>query len=234
MAIQLPGFERRSLSYKVSLRTESNGTVFAEGYAAKFNKKSQDLGGFREILAPTAFNRAITEKQDVRMLLNHNPDAIFGRTKSGTLALTTDSIGLRFRCALPETQAAHDLAESMNRGDINQCSFSFSVIQPGGDSWDEEKDGEDNAILLRTVRDLNLFDVSCVTYPAYEDTACQVAERTLVEARSHARTHGKILVVTKGVARYQRMTDAEIAAAAEMERGIKGMTLGETPYGWQR
>src|SRR5882672_2003174 len=82
--LQVPsGTERRVLTSKVSLRTAS-GTVFAEGYAAKFGKWSQDLGGFREMIAPSAFNRALLEKQDVRCLLNHNPSVIFGRTASGT------------------------------------------------------------------------------------------------------------------------------------------------------
>lgn len=228
------GTERRVFTSRVELRTEG-GTVFAEGYAAKFGTWSQDLGGFKETIAPGAFKRAIDEKQDVRCLLNHNANFVLGRTKSGTLNLATNTVGLRFRCALPDTQVARDLQESMNRGDIDQCSFSFAVRE-NGDEWSEVPDPEDDSrkILARCVRDVDLFDVSCVTYPAYLDTSCQVADRTLAEARSYARTHGKILVVNKGVARYVRMTDAEIAAAAEQERGLKGMHIGETPYAWER
>jgi HK97 family phage prohead protease len=232
--LQAPaGAERRAIASRVELRTDSKGTVFAEGYAAKFNKWSQDLGGFRETIKPGAFNRAINEKQDVRCLMNHDPNFVLGRTKSGTLALSVDNTGLRFRCALPDTQIARDLRESMDRGDIDQCSFFFAVRD---DEWSEENDPEDrkNSFLARRVKDVDLFDVSCVTYPAYLDTSCQVSERTLAEARSAAHKCGKTMIMRNGVVSYVRMTDVEIADAAYYERALKGRTIGSTPYPWEK
>src|SRR5437879_6424005 len=90
-----------------------------EGYAAVFNVSSHDLGGFIEQVKPGAFSRAIKTKQDVRALINHNPDMVIGRTKSGTLSLAEDSKGLYFVAALPNTQYARDLHESISRGDMD-------------------------------------------------------------------------------------------------------------------
>jgi HK97 family phage prohead protease len=180
-----PVIERRVLTSKVQLRAAS-GKNYAEGYAAVFNSYSGDLGGFREMISPGAFTRAIREKQDVRCLLNHDPNFVLGRSKSGTLALAQDSRGLHFRCELGGQQYARDLRESMARGDIDQCSFGFFVVQPGGDDWAEDIDENSVRFVARRVRDLTLYDVSCVTYPAYTDTSCQVSERALVEARQLA------------------------------------------------
>jgi Escherichia/Staphylococcus phage prohead protease len=145
------------------------------GYAAKFGKYSQDLGGFFERIAPTAFSRALKEKQDVRALLNHDPNLILGRTKNGTLTLSVDDVGLSFRVELPNTQVARDLHTSVARGDIDQCSFAFKV-PTGGDNWGEDKDENGNYFASRELQDVDLFDVSCVVYPAYLDT--NVSART--------------------------------------------------------
>src|SRR5574337_362265 len=95
-----------------------------EGYAAVFNSESHDLGGFVEQVKPGAFARAITAKADVRALINHDPSLILARTKSGTLVLTEDDRGLRMRAELGNQQYAKDLYESVERGDIDQMSFS--------------------------------------------------------------------------------------------------------------
>lgn len=146
------------------------------GYAAKFNSRSVDLGGFVEILAPGAFDRALNEAHDVRALIDHDPSRILGRTASGTLRLAVDPTGLLIENDLPDTQAARDLIVSMERGDVTGMSFGFRVM-PDGDHWARDKDG----ILLRTVNDLELFDVSAVTYPAYPQT--EVSARCLEMAK---------------------------------------------------
>lgn len=146
------------------------------GYAAKFNSRSVDLGGFQEVLAPGAFDRALREAHDVRALIDHNPTLILGRTISGTLRLSVDSTGLAVENDLPDTQAARDLAVSMERGDVTGMSFGFRVM-PDGDHWARDEDG----ILVRTVNDVELFDVSAVTYPAYPQT--EVSARCLEMAR---------------------------------------------------
>ncbi|NCB35628.1 MAG: HK97 family phage prohead protease [Clostridia bacterium] len=140
---------------------EDGGGLHFTGYAAMFNVWSEDLGGFRERIAPGAFAQAI-QIDDIRALHNHNPDYVLGRNRSGTLILQEDNKGLHFDVMAPNAQWARDLHMSVERGDVNQCSFSFRVIR---DEW-RTVDGQDE----RTLLEVRLFDVSIVTYPAYEAT----------------------------------------------------------------
>lgn len=140
-----------------------------EGYAAVFNV-SADLGFLTERIAPGAFSRAIAEKQDVRCLFNHDPNNVLGRTKSGTLALSEDNTGLSYVCDMPDTQIGRDVHTMITRGDVDQCSFGFIVTK-------EQVSYNDDGTCVRQIQDCDLFDVSPVTYPAYESTS--------VEARSN-------------------------------------------------
>lgn len=149
---------------KVEFRANTdNGQI--EGYAAVFNTIT-DIGWFREQISPGAFKRAIAEKQDVRCLFNHDPNYILGRTTNGTLELSEDTTGLKFRCDMPDTTVGRDVRSSILRGDINQCSFGFVVR-------DEEVKYDADGNELRTIKDADLFDVSPVTYPAYPTTSVQ-------------------------------------------------------------
>ncbi len=148
-----------------------------EGYAAKFGKYSQDLGGFKEIIKAGAFSRALAEGQDVRCLFNHDPNFVLGRVVAKTLAVKEDEIGLFYHCELPNTQVARDLHTSISRGDISQCSFSFSAVLQ---KWtDEQTEPDGPFVASRELQDVDLFDVSPVTYPAYLDT--EVSARAQVE-----------------------------------------------------
>lgn len=151
--------ERRS--YKAELRARDDSGAI-EGYAAVFNSMSEDLGGFREVIMPGAFDRALSEAQDVRALWNHNSDHVLGRTKSGTLRLAIDDKGLRITADVPDTQAGRDAVVSIKRGDVDQMSFAFRTLT---DEW-RMQDGE----MIRELLDLELLDVSPVAYPAYPET----------------------------------------------------------------
>ena len=153
--------ERRAVDTAFDITSKGDAWTFT-GYAAKFATRSHDLGGFVETIRNGAFGRAIREGQDVRALINHDPGLILGRTASGTLKLSEDSTGLHYEVDAPDTSYARDLAESMRRGDVTQSSFVFRVRQ---DDWQREGRGR-----LRTLIDVDLLDVSPVTYPAYEDT----------------------------------------------------------------
>lgn len=152
--------ERRSFKLD-ELRATENGKI--TGHAAVFNAMSEEMFGFREQIKPGAFARAIKEKQDVRALWNHDSNHVLGRTKSGTLQLREDERGLLVDIDFPDTQMARDLRESIKRGDVDQMSFSFRTVK---DSWEYRQDGT----IIRTLEDVDLFDVSPVTYPAYPDT----------------------------------------------------------------
>ncbi len=164
--------ERRIVDAGLEVRGEGE-TKTLVGYAAKFGVRSEDLGGFVESIAPGAFDRAISEGHDVRALWNHNADVVLGRTKAGTLRLFVDEVGLKIETDLPDTQAARDLRVSVARGDVSQMSFGFRTK---GDEWRTE-----DGVPYRTLTDLDLFDVSPVTYPAYPQT--EVSVRALDQAR---------------------------------------------------
>ena len=168
-----PASEHRCLGTEIRAKRTDAGITLA-GYAAKYNSMSDNLGGggmggFREIIKPGAFRRAIEEKQDVRFLFNHDSDHILARTKSGTLSLEDDAVGLRFEAKLPDTQLARDLATSVERGDIDGMSFGFKTVR---DDWEFTNGGE-----IRHLLDVDLFDIGPVTFPAYPDT--DVAKRSL-------------------------------------------------------
>jgi len=170
--------ERRAFNVdgmRVEKRSDTEQRLIV-GHAAVFNAET-DIGGyFMERVAPGAFARAILE-DDVRSLFNHDANFVLGRTKAGTLKLREDGTGLMTETTPPDTQFARDLQISIDRGDISQMSFAFRVKK---ESWQENGDK-----WLRTIEDVELFDVSPVTYPAYPTT--DVGLRSLAEFRkAHA------------------------------------------------
>ena len=142
------------------------------GYGAVFNSQSNDLGGFREFIAPGAFDGRLED--DVRFLVNHDANLILARTTNGTLRLSVDEKGLRYEADLPNTSTARDLMELLKNGTISQSSFAFTVEE---DSW-EVKDGMN----IRTIDKVSqLFDVSSVVFPAYSSASSSVALRSMKE-----------------------------------------------------
>jgi HK97 family phage prohead protease len=150
---------------EVSLRGTPEAPVIS-GYAAIFNSPTVIAGQFRETIKPGAFKRAIAEAQDVRGLVNHDPSMVLGRTKSGTLRLFEDAKGLRYEIDPPNASYANDLMESLRRGDIDASSFGFI---PKEQQW-----GKEAGMATRDILDCDLFDVSPVTYPAYDSTSASV------------------------------------------------------------
>ncbi len=138
------------------------------GHAAVFNVLSEDLGGFRERIAPGAFRDVLGA--DVRLLVNHKPDHVLARTRAGTLRLSEDTRGLAVEADLPDTTYARDLRESLRRGDLDGMSFRFKV---GEEDWSNEDGGE-----VRTVRLVErLEDVCLATYPAYPAASVELRTR---------------------------------------------------------
>jgi HK97 family phage prohead protease len=186
--------ERRAFpvdSFQVELRAEGEAAApKLVGYAAVFNRMSQDLGGFTEIIKPGAFRKTIQES-DVRALFNHDSNFVLGRSKSGTLKMEEDDRGLKIEISPPDTGWARDLLHSIERGDVDQMSFAFRAVK---DRWIEDNDKQDRAV-IRELHEVRLFDVSPVTYPAYEDTTISVRDliasrakqgRTLSDEEKHA------------------------------------------------
>jgi Escherichia/Staphylococcus phage prohead protease len=157
------------------LRVESRGvTPVIRGYAIVYNRLSELLGFFKEQIAPEAVTRTLTEGVDLRALIDHDPRAVLGRLKAGTLRVETDGHGLRVEIDPPNTTAGHDIVTSIRRGDITGMSFAFQTVQ---DEWDQTVDPP-----IRTVRDMRVREVSVVTFPAYPET--EVAMRSLAAVRA--------------------------------------------------
>ena len=157
--------EKRTIG-TIEVREDSDDMTL-EGYAAVFNSET-DLGAFREVIRPGAFDDVMDN--DVRALINHDPNLILGRTSNGTLELSTDERGLKYRVKLGNQQYAQDFYESVKRGDITQSSFAFTIKEQ---SWNEE----------RTVRSVDkvrtLLDVSPVVFPAYSAATVQARDQQL-------------------------------------------------------
>ena len=137
-----------------------------------YNSRSENLGGFTEIVRPGTFQRAIAGKEDVRALFNHNPSFVLGRNKAGTLNLTDGPQGMAFEINPPNAQWAKDLQESIGRRDISGASFGFTVED---DEWVDERSADGKSVsTTRYLNSVNLFDVGPVTYPAYEGSTSSV------------------------------------------------------------
>lgn len=143
------------------------------GYGAVYNQLSDDLGGFVERIRPGAFAETIAV-DDIRSLFNHDRNFVLGRTAPGTLKLIDDAYGLRFLVKPPDTQWARDLAVSIKRGDITQCSFSFTTEE---DFWQTENDQ-----MTRDLVRVRLYDIGPVAFPAYPQTSV-VARASALHAR---------------------------------------------------
>jgi hypothetical protein len=178
-----PAIERRFINVKDLRFVDGDGAAEKiEGHAAVFNEWSEviDLGwfAFREQIKPGAFSQAI-QKDDIRALMNHDPNYVLGRNISNTLQLAEDEIGLKSTVFPPDTQWARDLKVSMKRGDVSQMSFGFISLD---EEWGRY-DGMDSRTILRA----KLFDVSIVTFPAYPQTDASVRSM----ARKHLEDIGK-------------------------------------------
>jgi HK97 family phage prohead protease len=155
--------EIRTNSVDFEVRAEGDGMSFT-GYASVFNSPSEDLGGFIEYVAPGAFKRSLQSRNEVKLLWNHDSGEPLASLRGGTMQLVEDSRGLKVTASLPNTTRGRDVAELLRSKVISSMSFGFNVIK---DSW--ASDGK-----TRTLESVRLFEVSIVSFPAYEATTAQV------------------------------------------------------------
>jgi len=152
---------------------EENNDIFIEGYFAVFNSTYELWPGATETVAPGAF--AETLGRDVRALIDHETRLVLGRNTAGTLELREDSHGLWGRVKInPNDTDAMNLYERVKRGDVNQCSFGFEIT-------DEETEFRDDGTVQWTIKAVKLYEVSIVTFPAYEDTGVAARKVQLEE-----------------------------------------------------
>jgi HK97 family phage prohead protease len=151
------------------LRAEGDGMTFT-GYASVFNSPSQDLGGFIEYVAPGAFKRSLQSRNEVKLLWNHDAGEPLASLRGGSMQLVEDERGLKVTATLPQTSRGRDVAELLRTNVIDSMSFGFNVIK---DTW--SRDGQ-----TRTLDSVRLFEVSIVSFPAYEATTAQVRSQPTI------------------------------------------------------
>jgi HK97 family phage prohead protease len=161
--------EVRTNSVDFEVRAEGDGMTFT-GYASVFNSPSQDLGGFIEYVAPGAFKRSLQSRNEVKLLWNHDSGEPLASLRGGTMQLVEDDRGLKVTAQLPNTTRGRDIAELLRTNVIDSMSFGFNVIK---DTW--SRDGQ-----TRTLDSVRLFEVSIVSFPAYESTTAQVRSQPTI------------------------------------------------------
>jgi HK97 family phage prohead protease len=161
--------EVRTNSVEFEVRAEGDGMTFT-GYASVFNSPSQDLGGFIEYVAPGAFKRSLQSRNEVKLLWNHDAGEPLASLRGGSMQLVEDEVGLKVTATLPQTSRGKDVAELLRLKTIDSMSFGFNVIK---DTW--SRDGQ-----TRTLDSVRLFEVSIVSFPAYEATTAQVRSQPTI------------------------------------------------------
>ena len=148
-----------------------------EGYFVVFNSETELFSGAYEEIAPEAFDKTLSN--DIRALINHDTNLVLGRNKAGTLELKVDSRGLWGSIKINENDTdAMNLYERVKRGDVDQCSFGFNIIR-------EDTEFRDDGTVKWIIREVDLHEVSVVTFPAYESTGVQarMKEKEQIEQR---------------------------------------------------
>lgn len=169
--------QMRSADAKFQTR-EDGENLSIEGYFAVFNS-NYDIGyGMSESIAPGAFDGTLSD--DVRALINHDTTLVLGRTAAHTLELRQDERGLWGRIAInPNDSDAMNLYNRVKRGDVNQCSFGFDIL-------DEETEFRGDDEIHWTIKAVKLYEVSCCTFPAYEETSIAARQRDAEELKKRA------------------------------------------------
>lgn len=160
------------------LTETKKGKKFLTGHAIKFGQRSKKLGNYYEIIDSRALDDV--DLTDVKALVDHDYSKVLGRTLSNTLSLEIDNVGLKFEIELADTTYANDLYKSIERGDINECSFGFRIDETDRNSTTVERIDSDT--YLRTVKKIKeLREISIVSLPAYENTNAEI-KRDLEQA----------------------------------------------------
>ena len=141
---------------------EDDGKLIIEGYFAVFNSNYEIYPGWSESIAPGAFTNTLAG--DIRALINHDTTLVLGRTKAHTLELREDAHGLWGKIIInPNDVDAMNLYERVKRGDVDQCSIGFDIVS-------EDIEIREDGSTHWTIKETELYEVTCCTFPAYEET----------------------------------------------------------------
>jgi len=166
----------RSLQTELKTRAEPDAQdMYIEGYFAVFGRETELWPGAYEEIAPGAFDETLNN--DIRALINHDTTLVLGRNKAGTLELKADSYGLWGRVKInPNDTDAVNLYERVKRGDVDQCSFGFNILE-------EITDWRDDGTVKWTLTKIDLHEVSVCTFPSYEETGVQARKAEVEQHR---------------------------------------------------
>lgn len=170
----------RSVPTRFETRENEDGQLVISGYFSVFNSNYEIGPGMSESVAPGAFLSSLSG--DVRALTNHDSTLVLGRTTAGTLKLREDETGLWGDVIInPKDSDAVNTYERVKRGDVSQCSFGFQITK-------EDTEVREDGSVHWTILDVNLYEVSVCTFPAYEATNVQArsAQRAEIQEREFA------------------------------------------------
>ena len=168
--------QTRMFATRMKARAEPEGDMILEADFAVFGKETELFPGGYEEIEHGAFSECLQD--DIRALINHDTTLVLGRTKSGTLSLEETSEALHGKIIInPNDSDAVNLYERVKRGDVDQCSFGFDILE-------EDTEWREDGTVKWTIKKVKLYEVSPVTFPAYEDTAVQARGKE-VEKRKH-------------------------------------------------
>lgn len=177
-------YKRTAVTRDAGFKTRAeDGNLYIEGYFAVYNSRYDLWDGAYETIAPGAFDGETNG--DVRALTNHDTTLVLGRTTAGTLSLRTDDRGLWGSIVVNQNdQDAMNLYERVKRGDVSQCSFGFDIL-------DQDVQYTDGEPTVWTIRQVKLYEVSVVTFPAYTDTSVEARKKDLTEIQKRKNAEWK-------------------------------------------
>lgn len=193
--------QMRGVPGSFKTRAEESGDMFISGYFAVFGSEYELWPGASESVDPHAFDEALED--DIRCLINHDTRLVLGRNIAGTLQLRVEEKGLWGEVKInPNDQDAVNVYERVKRGDVNQCSFGFDIIA------EEFEDRGDS--VHWTIKAVKLYEVSVVTFPAYEETGVEARKRQVedIRKRKNESWKARMMARVKGEKDGTKKTDA--------------------------
>lgn len=180
--------QMRTSASQFNTREDGEG-LYIEGYFSVFNSNYEIWSGATESVAPGAFANTLSD--DVRALINHDTTLVLGRNKAGTLELREDARGLWGKITInPNDSDAMNLYERVKRGDVDQCSFGFEIVK-------EDTEFREDGSIHWTIREVKLYEVSCCTFPAYEDTSITARKHDFEEIKKRQSEAWKANMLNK-------------------------------------
>lgn len=182
------GRQLRTINGEFKTRDDS-GKLAIEGYFAVFDSIYQIAPGLSESIAPNAFDKTLSG--DIRALINHDTTLVLGRTKANTLQLKTDAHGLWGHIDInPKDSDAMNLYNRVQRGDVDQCSFGFDIVN-------EETDFREDGSVHWTIKEVVLYEVSPCAFPAYEETNIAARKKEAEEVKRRKAEAWKETMLSK-------------------------------------